>query len=193
VLALAGWPAGASALSFSPTPGSPFATGSTPRGVAEGKFDGDNELDLAIANSGGSSVTVLLGDGAGGFSAAPGSPFATGVQPASVAVADFNGDGNPDLAIGAGQFSGVMVLLGDGAGGFSAAPGSPFPTGSIPFSVAVGDFNGDHKLDLVTANVGDNNVTVLLGDGAGGFSAAPGSPFPTGSTPYSVAPGDFQR
>jgi len=149
----------------------PLPRGNQPASVAMGDFNGDGKPDLAIANGDG-TVTVLLGNGAGGFAAAAGSPFAAGSGPSSVAVGDFNGDGKPDLAIADYNGDNVTVLLGDGTGRFTAAPSSPFPAGSQPNSVAVGDFNGDGKLDLAIANYNSNNVTVLLGDGAGGFTAA---------------------
>ena len=63
----------------------------------------------------------------------------------------------------------MSILLGNGAGGFSAA--TNFGAGDSPFSVAVGDFNGDGKQDLATANSGSSNVSVLLGNGAGSFGA----------------------
>ena len=120
------------------------------------------------------------------FTAAPGSPFTLGTKPMSVAVGDLNGDGKPDLAIANGDGT-VTVLLGNGAGGFAAAPGSPFAAGSGASSVAVGDFNGDGKPDLAIADYNGNNVTVLLGDGTGRFTAAPSSPFPAGSHRNRVA------
>ena len=64
----------------------------------------------------------------------------------------------------------VSILLGDGAGNFSAA--TNFAAGNDPCSVAVGDFNGDGKQDLAVANVTSDNVSILLGDGAGNFGAA---------------------
>ena len=134
---------------------------------------------------------MLLGDGSGGFAAAPGSPFGVGSDPHSVAIGDLNGDTKPDLVTANSDSDNVTVLLGDGSGGFAAAPGSPFGVGSDPTSVAIGDLNGDTKPDLVTANIGSNNVTVLLGDGSGGFAAAPGSPFGVGTAPLSVAIGDL--
>jgi hypothetical protein len=73
-------------------------------------FNGDGKLDLAVANSGDNTITLLLGDGRGGFTPSMGSPFAAGTQPASVAVGDFNGDGKLDLAV-ANSGGGVAVLL----------------------------------------------------------------------------------
>jgi uncharacterized protein (TIGR03437 family) len=177
---------------FTPA-GSPLTVGSKPYFVVTADFNGDGNLDLAIASYGDSTITVLLGNGGGGFTEAPGSPFAVGpvgAFPASLAVADFNGDGKPDLAIANFGDDSVTVLLGNGAGQFVPAPGSPFAVGSEPVSVAVGDFNGDSVTDLAVANSGDNTVTVLLGIGTGGFTAGPG-PYKVGSGPDSVAVADF--
>jgi uncharacterized protein with LGFP repeats len=73
-----------------------FSTGS-PQAVAVGDFNGDQKPDLAVANSGDNNVSVLLGDGKGGFAAA--ANFPAGNRPTSVAVGDFNGDQKPDLAV----------------------------------------------------------------------------------------------
>src|SRR6202011_4136467 len=154
-------------------------------------FNADEKADLAVADLNGGNVTVLLGNGSGGFTAANGSPFAVGSFPQSLAVGDFNGDGKADLAIANNNSNNVTVLLGNGSGGFTTASGRPFAAGSGPRSVAVGDFNGDCKLDLAVANSAGANVTVLLGNGSGGFTAASGSPFAAGSGPYSVAVRDF--
>ena len=170
--------------------GSPFAVGAGPSSVAIGDLNGDGNRDLVTADYSDNTVSVLLGDGSGGFSAAAGSPFAVGVNPISVAIGDLNGDGHPDLATADNTDNTVSVLLGDGSGGFSAAAGSPFAVGAAPSSVAIADLNGDGNRDLVTADSG-NTVSVLLGDGSGGFSAAAGSPFADGGNPSSVAIGDL--
>jgi FG-GAP-like repeat/PKD domain/FG-GAP repeat len=176
---------------FSPASGSPFAVGRYSRSVVVADFNGDGHPDLATASASDNNVSVLLGNGSGGFSPAIGSPFTVGRDPESMAVGDFNGDGHPDLATANLVGYSVSVLLGNGSGGFSAASGSPFRVGSLPTSLAVGDFNGDGHPDLATVNRNENSVSVLLGNGSGGFSPASGSPFTVGNNPYSVAVGDF--
>ncbi len=159
--------------------------GSTPQAMVAADFTNDGVQDLAVVNSD-STVSVLVGDALvpGTFKPAVTSP--TGFAPLSVAVGDFNHDGNLDLATA--NANDVSVLLGDGLGSFAPAPGSGIGLGSSPQSVAVGDFNRDGLLDLgVTSNAYvpehydywtgywypgyyEGYATVLLGDGAGGFS-----------------------
>ncbi len=134
-----------------------------------------------VNDVGGNSVTVLLGNGVGGFTAAAGSPFLVGFGPSDVAVGDFNGDGIQDLAVSNAGDNSVAGLLGNGSGGFTAGTGSPFATGTQPDAVVVGDFNGDGMQDLATINSVSANITVLLGDGSGGFGASHGQPLFGGS------------
>jgi Bacterial Ig-like domain (group 3)/FG-GAP-like repeat/FG-GAP repeat len=110
--------------------------------------------------------------------------------PASVAVADFNGDGKLDLAVASySANSNISVLLGNGDGTFQ--PKVDYPVGSQPFGVAIGDFNLDGKPDLVVANSLSNSISVLLGNGDGTFQAA--MSFATGQFPISVVVGDFNN
>ncbi|MEW6278092.1 MAG: FG-GAP-like repeat-containing protein, partial [Candidatus Eremiobacterota bacterium] len=167
--------------------------GARPLSVALADLNGDGRTDAAIANFNDSTVSVLLSDGAGGFNAAAGSPLGlgAGAGPAAVASGDFNGDGRADLATANFSANTVSVLLGAGTGAFAPATGSPVPVGAGPQSLATGDLDGDGRLDLVTANSFSANVTVLLGDGAGGFAPGPGSPLGLGTAPASVAVGDL--
>jgi hypothetical protein len=184
--------AGASAaVSFAPQ--ATYGTGGIALSVAVGDFNGDGKPDLAVANESPSTVSVLLGNGNGTFQTQ--TPYDAGVQPLSVAVGNFNGDGCPDLAVaseGPGNGSGsVSVLLNkcDGTGTFQSA--QTMTMGGRPYSVAVGDFNGDGCPDLAVANFNSNTVSVLPNkcDGTGSFGTA--TPYNVGSSPASVAVGDF--
>ena len=86
--------------------------------------------------------------------------FRVGINPRSVAVGDFNGDGVQDLAVANVGSQNVSVLLGNGDGSFQTARN--FGVGNDPYSVAVGDFNGDGRPDLAVANQNSNNVSVLI-------------------------------
>jgi FG-GAP-like repeat/Calx-beta domain/Carboxypeptidase regulatory-like domain/FG-GAP repeat len=166
-----------------------FTVGLNPLSLAVGDFNSDGKQDLAVANKDSNDVSVLLGNGAGSFSAAAGSPFAAGSSPHSVAVGDFNGDGKQDLAFANYNTGTASVLMGNGAGSFSVAAGSPFSAGSNPRSVVIGDFNGDGKQDIAIPNSNSNNVSILLGNGTGAFGSA--TNFPAGDFPISIALGDF--
>jgi hypothetical protein len=179
------------AQGFANASGSPIAVGNLPVSAAVGDFNGDGIADLAVANLDDNTVSILRGNGSGGFSQAPGSPVTVGTEPYGVAVGDFNGDGHADLAVANTDSNTVSILLGNGSGGFSAAPGSPVAVGTAPFLVTVGDFNGDGIVDLAVTNFTSNNVSILLGDGSGGFAQAPGSPIAVGRGAYGVAVGDF--
>jgi hypothetical protein len=174
----------ASNLAFGQAVGSPVTVGSAPASAALGDLNGDGKLDLVTANSGASSVSVLLGTGTGGFSAA--GSYSVGSGPQSVALGDLNGDGKLDAVTANSGGNSVTVLLGNGGGGFATA--GAFSVGPYPLSVALGDVNGDGRLDAVTANANDNTATVLLGNGAGGLTAT--GAFGVGGAPHSVALGD---
>lgn len=168
-----------------------FATGINPVSVAMTDFDGDGDLDMAVANDHDDSapdrdtVSVLPGDGSGGFG--PKRDLVAGDDdPRSVAVGDFDRDGDADLVTASAGAASVSVFSGDGAGGF--APRRNFATSLVPWSIAVGDFDRDGNPDVVTGNL-QSTVSVLLGDGAGGFG--PRRDFTAGESPESVAVGDF--
>ncbi len=146
-----------------------FNVGNTPISIASGNFNPDTFPDLAVVNAnpqGTGSVSILLGNGTGGFSAA--TNFNVGGIPASVAVGNFNADNFPDLAVANSLSNNISILFGNGNGGFSAA--TNFSTGQAPNSIIVADFNVDGNLDLATANNSSNNVSILLGNGIGGFT-----------------------
>jgi hypothetical protein len=160
--------------------------------VATGDFNADGFPDLAVVNNSDNTVTVLLGDGKGGFAPATHSPFAVGNSPVAVVVGDFNGDGSQDLAVSNFADNTVTILLGNGSANFTPAANSPVATGSGPAFLAVGDFNSDGIQDLAVPNFHDGTVTVLVGNGAGRFTAA-GTPLTVGTSPGTVVVGDFNR
>jgi uncharacterized protein (TIGR03437 family) len=189
---------GASSGQLTAASGSPIAIGASPLFLTSGDFNTDGMQDLLVGFGQGSGVNelVLLGNGSGGFTQMSGVAILTNCGgPLSSAIGDFNGDGIPDIAITGtlGPLPGkVAILLGDGAGHFTEAPGSPFNVSVNPRSVEVADFNGDGIQDLVTASFDKGNLALLLGDGTGHFSARTVSPSSLfGTLPEDMALGDF--
>ena len=180
---------------FRLAPGPPISTGESPNDIAVGDFNGDGNADLVIANTGTPYLTVLLGDGQGGFHPSPHSPFATSSYPHvhGVAVGDFNGDGKLDVVTDSWGHDQILLLLGDGAGNLML-PGQPFPTGKRPYQrLRSADFNKDGKPDVVTTDLDMSAVSILIGDGKGAFRDAPGSPAPAGAAPWGVAIDDLNK
>lgn len=171
-----------------------FAAGDGPFSVAIGDLSGDGRPDLVTANEYNDSVSVLVNTTASGAavpSFAAHVDYATADGPLSVALGLLNADSNLDLAA-ANIFAGrnVSVLIGNGDGTLAAATSFPLPAvAGSPYAVKMGDFDGDGRLDLATANFNGPSASVLLGDGSGAFSV--GGTYTTGSSPYSVAAGDF--
>lgn len=178
-----------------PAKGSPLSVGSRPTAVSLGDVNGDNILDLLAGHGGRNDLTVMLGDGRGGFAPAPGSPFDAGMHAERLALADTNGDRKTDLALTNHDSLKVAVFLGRGDGTFRPAPGSPFDAlrAGEPHNhgLVFAYVDADDRVDLTTANNNDNSVSVLLGDGRGGFAPAAGSPFRVGRAPYPQALEDF--
>lgn len=142
-------------------------------------FNNDGHLDVATAGRDSGKVSIILGNGQGGFGQA--TLFDVGQHPLSVAVGDFNEDGKLDLTTGTmGDYvsngPSIAVLIGKGDGTFD--PVKSIPTGWGPRSVAVGDFNADGHLDLgvVASDWGYYSyASVHHGDGHGNFAAPKGS------------------
>lgn len=222
---------------FTPAVGSPITVGHNPQGIVAGDFDNNGIIDLAVTNENDNTVSILLGNGSGGF-AVQASPPATDIAPVAIAAADVNQDGKLDLLVvnqtgascgqgngslsvlegdGTGKFStsqtvclGILpasivvadlngdglpevVVNNQGGGGASCATGvgsitvlinfggifdlfglgvNSFCAGPGPTALAAGDFNNDGKIDIAVANVNNNAVSVLLGNGDGSFQSA---------------------
>jgi len=148
----------------------PTGGGGSAVSVTAADLNGDGKPDLAALTSGsadvGNTVTVMLNNGDGTLATPVDYPSEEG--PLSIAVADLNGDGKPDLAVVNDFGSNVSVLLNHGDGTFAAKV--DYVTAYAPDSVAVADMNGDGKPDLVVANA-YGTMTVLLGNGDGTFAA----------------------
>jgi hypothetical protein len=140
--------------------GSPISLGQYLSAIVTADFNGDGKLDLATTDSAGNAVIILLGNGDGTFGAPTTIPVGSG--PDAIVAADFNNDGKIDLAVANYGDGTITLLLGNGDGTFTQAAGSPYTVGQYPYQMAVADFNGDGKLDLATANLGDGTVSILL-------------------------------
>jgi hypothetical protein len=166
----------------------PTATG-TPAynlSLAVGDINKDGRPDLAVGTQIG-VVAVLLGDSGGRFTGRTDLPFDG--QPQAVALADFTGDGNLDLAVAEGLNGYVAVAPGDGTGGFGQAVTTTLAPGLR--SIAAADLNGDGVMDAAVANDAADVVHVLLGDGRGGFVL--GATYGAQTDPVFVAIADLTR
>jgi hypothetical protein len=192
---------------FTAAPGSPVRVPSPPYDdfaspyvgpIVAADFNDSGHQGFAVALINNEAVAILLGNGDGTF--VPSSAaFANAVTPttSALAAADFNADGNLDLAI-VNQIYGLgFVALGYGDGAFNAA-GVLNTTGFLN-GIAVGDFNGDGKLDAivaggsggVSAGLGSSGLAVSLGNGDGTFTTANGSPISLGQNLYAIVVADF--
>src|SRR4051812_5782578 len=157
------------------------------RGIATADFDRDGRPDVAQANTGRDTVTILLNRGDGLTRVGD---VAVGAGPFDVVAGDFNRDGIADLAVANADGDSISVLRGKGDGTFARADiATPSEN---PRGIAVGDINNDGKPDLIYSGYATGMVQVLLGDGAGGFVPGPSSTR-AGSHPQGLAAADFNH
>ena len=157
-------------------------------------FDQNGKPDIVVANTEDSSLTILLNAGNRKFIQAAGSPFFAGHFPNDINIADFNKDGNLDIALANHEEKYFTVLVGNGKGQFKASPCSPFAVQVKPHThgVVSADFNRDGNLDIATDSWAVDSIVILSGDGKGNFT----NPvyYGTGKHPYQrLRTGDFNK
>lgn len=180
-------------------PAAPIPVGNQPSAIAIGTFNsknGDSNQGFVVTNFKDNTYSVFNGNGDGTFTEVTGSPFAlpsTATGPVAMTVADFNGDGDPDLAIVNQSTRNVTILKGNGDGTFTEFPNSPLAVGNLPVAIASGTLSGSNGPALAIVNQQDNTVSVYLGNGDGTFVAASQSPLATDTTPSGVAIADLAQ
>jgi phospholipase C len=189
----------AASVSFAPQS---IGVGTGPQGIVIGDFNRDGIMDLAVADqgttSGGSSISILLGNGDGTFSPGATLSLPTGSLPGPMVAGDFNGDGILDLAVGDTLSSRIQIFVGVGNGTFNAAGlvncTLLMDCGNTvqPVSLAVGDFNHDGHLDLAVINATVNTLSVFLGNGDGTLKAQSTAQF-TFTQPVAAVAGDINN
>jgi len=167
-----------------------------PVSIVAGDFTGNGVLDLAVAEQSTDSVSILQGDGHGGFQAL--TPISLGDDPLNLPMAlvagNFTSNNVLDLAVLSERFDGpdnVSILLGQGQGTFDLLPPIPLGTSLLPTSITAGDFFGGGTLDLAIADPNSNEVSLLQGDGLGGFQLLAAIELGSGGAPTVVTTGDF--
>jgi Bacterial type II and III secretion system protein/FG-GAP-like repeat len=180
-------------------PAAPIPVGNQPSAIAIGTFNsknGDSNQGFVVTNFKDNTYSVFNGNGDGTFTEVTGSPFAlpsTATGPVAMTVADFNGDGNPDLAILNQSTRNVTILKGNGDGTFTEFPNSPLAVGNLPVAITSGTLGGSNGPALAIVNQQDNTVSVYFGNGDGTFVAASQSPLATDTTPSGVAIADLAQ
>ena len=178
-----------------------FTTGSGPVGAAIGDIDKDGKADIVVANFGANTISVLRNTSVSGVISS--SSFAAKVDfpdainhPYGIALGDIDGDGKTDVVVPNQASANVSVYRNLSTPGSittsSLATKVDFVTGSQPYSAAVGDIDGDGKLDIAVANSASASISILRNTSTGTtVSFSTKVDFTAGTTPYNIAIGDI--
>ena len=164
------------------------------RFVAE-DFDGDTLLDVAVIDFSNFTIIILSGDGAGGFTQvaqSAGNFILVGSFPFDIVSADFDGDGNTDLAVSNRGDITMSVLMGGGDATFQQVAGAS-PIAMVEGSgaaerILLGEFTAPNELDMVLVQRDGAAISFLDGDGAGNFTV---TAIAVSADPFAIAAGDF--
>ena len=167
--------------------------GSKPHSIAIGDFNNDSRLDIVVANPFTNNIGVFMGHGDGTFSNQITYLAADNSMPASVAVGDFNNDGRSDIIVANYMADTISLFLRHGNGAFSSAIIFSIDANSGPWSITIGDFNNDNRLDVAVANIWLGTLAVFVGYGDGNFSNQMTYSIGSDSMPYSVAVADLNN
>ena len=173
-----------------------FATGQNPWSVVAADMDGDGKVDFAVSNNSGNTLSLYRNTTANGvLSYAEKIDVATAIGPSALAVADFDGDGKPDLAVANGGSNSVSVLRNASVQGtLSLSTKVDFGVGFTPVALSVADLDGDGKADLAVANNGSSTLSVLRNVSNGSaLMFAPKADFATGINPNAIVTADFDN
>ena len=172
-----------------------FSSGyrSSPLSITIGDFNRDNKVDIAVANFRRNDLGILLGYGDGTFADVTSYSTGDGSTPYQIGIGDFNNDNISDIAVANYGTSNMVVLFGFGDGTFLLGIGYSTGIGSEPWSLAIGDFNRDGRLDIAVANYLANNIGLFLGYGIQPLAGITLYDAGTGSQPHSVAIGNFNN
>jgi uncharacterized repeat protein (TIGR01451 family) len=160
-------------------------------GIVAADLDNDGKLDLVVGAIAGREVLFIKGRGDGTFAAPAATPLAAAEGIGEVRVADFDGDGNLDVAALAFQGATLYVLRGNGQGGFGSPTSHSLAAGAtLGMDLAVADVDGVHGPDILAVAFGTDSLHVLVNDGSGAFPATAAA-YPVRTSPTGISVADW--